>query len=171
MKQLAPDEKAVMVMAYTQNMLVRGEVYVKETVRVSIWLRTQGVPNFVHLIKPNVVLFGSGAPKTYSYPELFLPVPELIAFHIAPPASDPLDYDEKEVNRMMQPADVLAGTFLMKGKVRISQQTDFGTSLEVSKALWLSFYDAQISNPYLPQFTAQAPMMLVNTTQVSFALT
>ncbi len=41
MKPLAPDEKTAMVMAYTQNMLVRGEVIAKENARMSIWLRTR----------------------------------------------------------------------------------------------------------------------------------
>ena len=170
MKELAPDEKSVMVMAYTQNMLLRGEVHVKENVRVSIWLRMQGVPNYIRLIKPNVVVFGGGAPKTYAYPEFFLPVPQLIAFHIAPPASEPLDYDEKEVNRIMHPVDALAGTFLMKGKFRMSAQTEFYTTLEVSKSLWLSIYDVQVSNPYLPQFSTHVPMTLISSTAVSFGV-
>ncbi|MBI3150575.1 MAG: hypothetical protein HYZ21_00430, partial [Chloroflexi bacterium] len=49
MKPLAPDEKTALVMLYTHNMLVRGEIVIKENLRVSIWLRTQGVPNFIHL--------------------------------------------------------------------------------------------------------------------------
>ncbi len=57
MKPLAPDEKTALVMIYTHNMLVRGEVVTKESSRVSIWLRTQGVPNYIHLIKPQVILY------------------------------------------------------------------------------------------------------------------
>ena len=48
MKPLAPDEKTALVMLYTNNMLVRGEIVIKESLRVSIWLRTQGVPNYIH---------------------------------------------------------------------------------------------------------------------------
>ena len=38
MKPLAPDEKIALVMLYTHNMLVRGEIVIKESLRVSIWL-------------------------------------------------------------------------------------------------------------------------------------
>ena len=90
MKPLEPDEKIAMVMAYTSNMLVRGEVVIKENIRVSIWLRTQGVPNYIHIINPQVLLFGGAAPRTLSYPEIFVPTVQVIAFHLAPPAQDPL---------------------------------------------------------------------------------
>ena len=36
MKPLASDEKTATVLVYTPNMLVRGDVVVKESVRVSI---------------------------------------------------------------------------------------------------------------------------------------
>ena len=170
MKPLAPDEKTALVMMYTHNMLIRGEVVVKESLRVSIWLRTQGVPNYVHLYKPQVILFGGTPPKSLSYSEMFIPTVDVIGFHIAPPEHDPLDYDTSEVNRMMQPLDMVVGSFLLKGKIRISTQTDVATNLDVSRSAWMSIYDADISNPYLPQFSVQVPMLLVNPSQVSFGL-
>lgn len=170
MKPLEPDEKTAMVMAYTPNMLVRGEVIVKEGLRVSIWLRTQGVPNFVHIIKPQVILIGGATPKTLTYSEIFVPTVKVLAFHLAPPAQDPMDYEAGESNRMMQPVDVMVGTFVMKAKLRISTQTDVATSLDVSRTAWMSIYDAAISNPYLPQFNVQVPMLLVNPSEVSFGL-
>jgi hypothetical protein len=170
MKPLEADEKIAMVMLYTHNMLVRGEVVTKETLRVSIWLRTQGVPNYIHLIKPQVVLFGGTPPKSLAYSEMFVPTAEVLGFHLAPPEHDPLDYDASEVNRMMQPMDVMIGSFLAKAKIRISTQTDVSTSLDVSRASWLSLYDADISNPYLPQFNVRVPMLLVNPGHVSFGM-
>lgn len=168
MKPLAPDEKTALVMVYTSNMLARGEVVVKESLRVSIWLRTQGVPNHVHLFAPQVVLFGGAAPKTLSFSEFFVPTAKVIAFHLAPPAQDPLDYDASELNRRMQPIGVMIGTFLLKGKLRISTQTDVATSLDVAHTSWMSVYEATISNPYLPQFGVQVPMLLVNPNEVGF---
>lgn len=170
MKPLAPDEKSAMVMVYTPNMLVRGEVVVKESLRVNIWLRTQGVPNYVHVIKPQIILFGGAAPKSLVYSEIFVPTVKVLAFHLAPPAQEPLDYEEGEANRMMQPVDLVVGTFLLKAKLRISTQTDVATNLDVSRTAWMSVYDAAIRNPYLPQFSVQAPMLLVNPGQVSFGL-
>jgi hypothetical protein len=170
MKELAPDEKTAIVMVYTNNMLARGEVVAKENARVSIWLRTQGVPNYIHLYRPQVISFLGSTPRTLSFSEMFIPTVQVIAFHLAPPAEDPLDYDAREANRMMQLLDVMIGSFLLKGKIRISMQTDVATSLDVMRASWMSLYDVNISNPFLPQFNVQAPMLLINPNQVNFGL-
>lgn len=170
MRSLEPDEKTAMVMMYTHNMLVRGEIVIKESLRVSIWLRTQGVPNFIHLFKPSVILFGGTPPKSLTYSELFVPTTEVIAFHLAPPAQDPMDYDESEMNRVMRPLDILVGSFTLKGKLRVSSQTDLETYLDVSHMAWTSVYDAVISNPYLPQFNMRVPMLLVNPSHVSYGI-
>ena len=170
MKELAYDEKIAMVMVYTNNMLARGEVVAKENARVSIWLRTQGVPNYIHLHKPQVISFLGAVPKTLSFSEVFIPTAQLVAFHLAPPAQDPLDYDADEANRMMQSLDVMLGSFLLRGKIRISMQTDVATSLDVMRASWMSVYDADISNPYMPQFNVHVPMLLVNPSQVNFGM-
>ena len=114
---LRPDEKTTHVMLYTKETVVRGEVVTKEIVhRVSIWPRTDGIPKYMHLLKAQVVLFGGGSGKTLSYPEMFFPVAELIAFHTLPPVEEPLDYDLAEANRMMVDVDMMVGTFVMKGK-------------------------------------------------------
>ena len=170
MKPLEPDEKTATVMVYTHDMLVRGEVVTKETMRVSIWLRTQGVPNYIHMFKPQVIMFGSVPPKSFALEEIFIPTPQVIGYHLAPPAHDPLDYDMTELNRIMQPVDVLLGSFILKAKIRISTQTDIATSLDVMRVAWVSVYEADVTTPPLPQFTMQVPMLLVNPNQVSFGL-
>lgn len=170
MKPLAPDEKNVMVMVYTQNMLARGEVIAKENARVSIWLRTQGVPNYIHLYNPQVISFGGTPPKPLSFSEIFVPTAQVIGFHIVPPAQEAVDYDPAEVNRVMQPLEVLVGTFLLKGHIRVSKQAELATSLDVMRAAWVSIYDADITNPYLPQFSLHVPMLLVNPNQVGFGI-
>ncbi len=170
MKALAPDEKTAMVMVYTNSMLVRGEVVAKENVRVSIWLRTQGVPNYIHLHGAQVISFSGGAPKNYSQNEIFVPTVQVAAFHLAPPAQDALDYDASELNRVMQPVHVMIGSFLLNGKMRISTQSEFATSLDVMRASWASVYEVSVSNPFLPQFSLQVPMLLVNPSLVVFGL-
>lgn len=169
---LRPDERTTPVMLYTQESVVRGEVVTKTSVlRVSIWLRTDGAPKYMHLLKPQVLVFGGSPVKPLSYSEIYFPTTELIAFHILPPTNEPLDYEENEANRMMQPVEVLVGTFVMKGNIRISTQTEVGTSLEVARVSWMSLYDAVITNPYLPQMPPmQIPMLLVNPLHVAFAL-
>jgi len=170
---LRPDERTTPVILYTKESVVRGEVVTKESVhRVNIWLRTDGVPKYMHLLKAQVLVFGGGVGKALSYPELFFPSAELIAFHTLPPIEEPLDYDTSEANRMMAEVDVLAGTFIMKGMVRISTQTEIGVSLEVARTLWMSLYDVTITNPHLPQMQLlKVPLVLVNPARVAFAIT
>jgi len=170
MRELAADEKTAMVMVYTNNMLARGEVIARESMRVSIWLRTQGVPNFIHLYKPQVISFAGGAPKNSSFSEIFIPTPQVAGFHLAPPNHDPLDYDASEQNRVHQSLEVMIGSFVLKGNIRISTQTDIAASLDVMRASWMSVYDAEIGNPYLPQFNLRMPMLLVNPSLVNFGI-
>jgi len=170
MKPLAADEKTAMVMLYTRDMLVRGEIVVKENARVSIWPRMQGTSNYVHVLGPNVILLAGSPPKSISYPEMFIPMADLTAFHLAPPIEDPIDYDTSELNRMMLAVEGLLGSFVLKGKLRISTQTDAATFLEISHSSWVSVYDAEILNPSLPQFNMRLPMLLVNPRHVSFGI-
>lgn len=170
MKPLANDEKASTVMVYTESMLVRGEIVLRDAIRVSIWLRTQGVPNFVHLFNAQIIQLAGIPPKNYSRPELFLPSSEIIGFHLAPPAQDPLDYDASESNRRMQPVQALMGSFVLNGKLRVSTSTDFAATLDVMNTSWLSLYEADISNPYLPQLSIQVPMMLVRPSKILIGL-
>ena len=165
------DEKLTPVMLYTQDTLVRGDVVTKQNVlRVNIWLRTEGAPKYLHILKPQVLVFGGSPVKPLSYSEIYYPTTQLIGFHTLPPTDEPLDYDPDEMNRMMQPVDVMVGTFVMKGKIRISTQTEVGMSLEVARISWMSLYDVEIMNPYLPQMPAlHVPMALVNPTHVAFA--
>ncbi len=169
---LKPDERTTPVMMYTHESVIRGEVITKESVhRVNIWLRTDSAPKYMHLLKAQALVFGGSPVKAISHTELYFPTPQLIAFHTLPPTDEPLDYETNEANRMMQPVEVLVGTFIMKGKIRISTQTEVGTSLEVSRIAWMSLYEVTITNPYLPQMPPmQIPMVLVNPTHVAFGM-
>lgn len=167
---LAPEEKSTLVMVYTQNALIRGEVVTRENVRVSIWLRTDGAPHFFHLLNANMLSFGSGSAKSSNHSEIYVPVASMIGFHIAPPAQDPLDYEESEKNRGIQVVSARVGAFIFKGKLRFSAQSGFGSSLEMLRT-WTSMYETEITNPSLPQMPAiLVPMLLVNPEQTIFAL-
>ena len=107
MYTLASDEKAALVMIYTHNSLIRGEAVVKESVRVSTWLRTDGAPEYIHLLKPNVLTIAASAVKSQAFQEMYFPTTLAIGFHLVPPARDSLDYDESEANRLMQPVTML----------------------------------------------------------------
>ena len=170
---LRPDEKTIPVMLYTQDSFVRGELVTKENVlRVNIWLRSDGVPKYLHILKPQVLVFGGSPMKPLSYSQLYFPTSQVIGFHTLPPTDEPLDYDPDETNRTMEPVHVLLGTFVMTGKIRVSTQTEVDTSLESARVAWMSIYEAEITNPYLPQMPAlHVPMVLVNTNQVALGFT
>jgi hypothetical protein len=172
MYTLAPDEKASLVLVYAQDMLVRGELVTAKNVRVSIWLRTQGVPDHILLLNAQILQLNTGSAKSFSYPEFYLPAGKIVAMHLAPPQTDPLDYDPTEANRKMVPLNALVGSFLFKGQMRVSTQTGgLGTSLDIAHAPWLSIYDVDISNPSLPQMPAmRVPMALVRPSLISIGL-
>jgi hypothetical protein len=172
MYTLRPDEKTTPVMLYTQDSLVRGDVVTKQSVlRVNIWLRTDGAPNYMHILKPQVIVFGGMPVKPLTFSEIFFPTSQLIGFHTLPPTDETLDYDSSEANRMMQDVQVLMGTFVVRGKIRISTHSELAASLEVARISWMSIYDAEIANPYLPQMPPmQVPMMLVSPNHVAFGL-
>ena len=169
MYALQADEKSTPVMIYARDQLVRGEVVTKSNVLVSRWLRTQGAPTYMHLLNANVVSFG-GTPRVHNFEEVYFPTSECLAFHLTPPAEDPLDYEADEQNRLMQPASLLLGSFLFQGKMRVSGMVDLPTTMEGMRLPWLSFYEITISNPTLPQFRLQVPMALVSTGHVTYGL-
>ncbi len=158
-------------MVYSQNKLIHGDLVTKSEVRINVWLRMQALPDYVHLLKTDVLFLRGASPKSLKYNEYFFPIERIIGFHLAPPAEEPLDYDPEEANRTVLDVDLMLGVFMIKGKVRISTQSDFATMIERSHSTWFSVYDADISNPSLPQMpTIHVPMLLVNPKQVSFGL-
>jgi hypothetical protein len=170
---LRPDEMTSLVMLYAMDSVVRGEAVVKQNVpRVNIWLRTDGAPRYIHVLKPQVLVFGGSPVKALSYAELYFPTSQVIAFHTLPPTNEPLDYDPSdEADRRMEAVELLVGTFVMKGHIRISTHTEVDHTLESARLSWMSVYEVSITNPYLPQMPAlQVPMVLVNPSHVSFGL-
>jgi hypothetical protein len=167
---LRPDEMTHLVMLYSNQSVVRGEAVIKKNVpRVNIWLRTDGAPRYIHILKAQVLVFGGTPVKALSYPEFFFPTSQVIAFHSLPPFEEPLDYDPNEADRRMQELDLLVGTFVMKGNIRISTHTEVDVTLESARVSWMSVYEVSITNPYLPQMPAlQVPMVLVNPAHVAF---
>ena len=170
MRELAPDERSSTVFVYTQTSLIRGDIILRESARVSIWLRTQGVPNFIHVFKANIIQLAGSPPRNYSKEEVFIPTSEVIGFHLSPPAKDPLDYDPSEANRRMLPVQALAGSFEIKSLLRVSTATDIAAGLDVMNTTWMSLYEAEITNPYVPQLNLSVPMLLVRPNKVTIGL-
>lgn len=170
MDPLKPEEKITPVMVYTQNQLIRGGVVTKQSIRVSIWLRTEGAPEYLHLLKPQVITLNNSPARALNLSEIYVPTSQAVCFHLTPPEHDPMDYDETEKNRAMQPVVVMVGTFILNGFLRVSTQVDMGTSISSNTRIaWLSLYNTKVSNPNLPQMGEMpVPLLLVRPTQVSF---
>lgn len=167
--QLAPDEKSTLVMIYTLNMLVRGELVTREMMRVNIWPRSQSVPNLLHIFNPTVLLFGGDSPKYFSQKEIYIPTANMIGYHPALPTDEPLDYDQSEKNRSFTPVSLIMGCFIVKGQIRIASSATLSNSLEILYNGWLSIYDAEITNPFLPQTKPlQVKLLLAKPSQSCF---
>jgi hypothetical protein len=73
MYSITPDEKTSLVMAYIENSLVRGDLVTRQGIRVSTWLRTDGAPEYLHILKAQVINFRGNQLQPSSYAEMFLP--------------------------------------------------------------------------------------------------
>lgn len=145
------DEKVAHVMVYTSASLVWGEVVVKEMIRVSTWLRTNTAPDRITLYNAkSLVTTSVNNLHPTAYPEVNIAVPQIIAWHLAPPAKDPIDYDPTEPNRHLEPINILLSTFLIKGSLRLSTNADLKKYLEVTREAYTALYDVEISNLIMP---------------------
>jgi hypothetical protein len=169
--KLTNDDKATAVMIYTPNSLLVGEVVTKSVIRVSTWLRTPMVPQFITLYSAQVLDLSAGSnPKSLSFQELFLPSALISAFHMRPPASDPLDYDSNEPMRKMEPVTVLVGAFRFDGSVRMSSQTSLESYLDVIKEAFTSIYDIQVTPLNIPGMKPfRVPFALLRRDMVIFS--
>jgi hypothetical protein len=169
--QLTAEEKTTSVMVYTREMLVLGEAVTKQTVRISFWLRTEGAPDYIHILNPQVINLNSTVMKKLSFQELYLPTTQIIAIHLTPPAFDELDYDQSEENRKMQPVTLLIGSFVFDGEMRISKHAGIGSSIASVRSAWMSIYNVKISNPQIPQMgELLTALVQVRPLEVSFGL-
>ncbi len=170
MHSLTADEKSTTVMLYSRNKLVHGELVTNKDVRVSTLPRV-GLPNYLHLWRAEILFLAGSAPSTLNYAEYFFPTERMIGFHLAPPSSEPLDYDSADDNRTMHPVNLIMGEFMLKAAVLLPPRADLASMLESAHHSWISVYDADISNPSMPAMPLiRVPMLLVNSTQVSLGI-
>lgn len=158
---LGPDEKAAQVMVYTATSFYWGEVVVKNIIRVSTWLRTNTVPNRISLYNAMGLITLPGC-KPFSFSEVHIPLGQIQAFHLIPPAQDPPDFDPTEPNRMNHPIGAIINSFIIKGSLRLSASADLKKFLEVTHETFTSIYDAEVSNPAVQSFRGlSVPYLLV----------
>jgi len=165
---LAPGNKSSSIMIYNQTHLVRGEVVTPEALRISTWLRGQGAPDYIHIYNAHVFQQGlSGPSQSKSYREYFFPANQVSAYHLIPPASDPVDFDPSEPNRRAMPVMVLIGGFSFNGNLRMTVNTSLSRFLNVNRETFITLYDIEISNPALPAMgVIHVPMALIRNRSV-----
>lgn len=168
---LKNDEKSTPVMVYTANALIKGDVISKKPIRVSTWLRTPMAPDYFRLLNANILMMNiPGSMRSLSFKEYFIPITQINAYHLVPPQEDPLDFDETELNRKMESVVVMVGSFMFNGYLRISDQVNLGTHLDVAHETYYSIYDSEVSNPGLPNMgTLRIPLIIFRSDQVTFA--
>lgn len=147
---LTDDDKVTSLMLYTANALIWGEVVVKQAIRVSTWLRTNAAPDKIVIYGAKLLLTTTPNAQPGSYREMIVPASIVGAYHLIPPASDPMDYDPTEPNRIMVPVSVLIGSSRINGKMRMTQQSNVQKYLDVTHESFTSIYDAEITNVLLP---------------------
>jgi hypothetical protein len=159
------------MMLYTATSIVHGNVVTKEAVRVNTWLRTQSAPEYFHLYNAQTLLIpGAGPVQNMSFPEFFLLASQVIAYHILPPATEPMDFDASEPNRKMEPVTAIFGGFRLNGHIRMAAQSDLAHYLEIMRDQFISFYDNDISNPSSSGMgVIRAPMILARRNCLSLA--
>ncbi|MBI4928635.1 MAG: hypothetical protein HY835_12775 [Anaerolineae bacterium] len=168
---VGPDEKSTSVMVYTNSSLYWGEVVTKNMIRVSTWLRTNAAPDRIALHRARSLITTSAQLiKPITYTEVNLSISQVLAFHIAPPGKDPVDFDPTEMNRKMEPVTCQVGSFLIKGKIRMATSADLRKYLEIAREAYTALYDAEITNILLPTIgPIQTPYVLVRQDQTVFA--
>lgn len=151
---LTADDKAANIMIYTSAGLCWGTVVVKNQIRVNTWLRTNSAPEIICLYNArSLSIAGGGQPKVLAFRELYLPTPQMIAYHLRPPAAEPFDFDPTEPNRKMEPVSVMVGHFKFDGSLRIASRINLATHLEISREPFTPLYDVMISCPAMPALT------------------
>ena len=160
---LGPDDKVANLMIYSANYLYWGEVVVKQMIRVSTWLRTNSAPDWVCLYNAKAMSSLLTSPqKPLQFNELHIAVPQILAYHLVPPAKDPPDYDPTEPNRKMQPATLLVGAYRVEGALRLSSKANVAKYLEVAREPYTGVYDAKITNMNMPTLgVISVPFLMV----------
>jgi hypothetical protein len=168
---LTSDEKATPVMFYTAQSMVWGKVVSKTAIRINTWLHTDMVPDYYKVLDAQLLLAGqAGAPRPQAMPVAFLHTQQILAFHLMPPASEPMDFDPNEPNRKMFALTAVVGLFQFDGYLRMSQHSDPGTFLNSLKGIYVSFYDARMTCPALPQIKGiETPLVLIRQSSAIFS--
>ena len=170
--KIASDEKSVPVMAYSRSYLCWGTLIIKGQIKASTWLRADLAPEFIRILDAKIIFttFPTEHINPISFPEINLPVEDIITFHITPPTRDAIDFDPSEPNWQMVPISIIAGSFIIRGSIRMPLQTNLSKYLEVTREIFTPVYDVSIHSLILPALgNIHVPFILVRKNFVAFS--
>lgn len=162
---IGPDDKTIPVMIYSPQRIIWGNIISRKTIRVSTWLKTEMAPNFLTITDAQIMLYGAGQSiGKITLPLIHVQKEQIIAYHILPPGDESPYYDNAP-NRKMEPVTIIAGIFRFDGSLRMAEQSDLFTYLNVQKGHFLSIYDVTMTCPLLPSLTGiRIPFAMINQT-------
>lgn len=167
---LEPGDKITAVAVYMSQSLLIGELVTREAVRVSTWLRTLGLPDYAALYGVTMLRFlGTGEPQVLRFPEVYMPLSQVIAVHLAPPGTDEMDYDPNEQNRKFEPVSAMAGPFRFDGSLRIPGHVTLARQMELHREPFTMLYDVAVSSAFQPMGVVQTSMVLLRPSAFTFA--
>lgn len=159
---LKPGEKMTPMMFYTSTGLVWGDIVHHESILPSRILTGVTIPEYVTVYNAQIIFAQLNfMSKPIRRKELFLPAGQINAYHLTPPQEDQLDYDPTEPNRKMSPIEVHFPPFTTRASIRISEITTVKSNLEVLKADFISFYNAETTHTNNPNMKAIRTNMIL----------
>ena len=148
---LNADEKVTPVMVYTANEMSWGEVVTKQKIRVGAWLLTDMAPAYVRLFLAQHLMLSDDAPnRPLRFTQLFIPIEQVIGFHVMPSVKEPLYYDPNMPNRKMEAVTVFSGLFQFKGYLFMSTKSTVDQFLDVSRENFIQLFNVEITHPKMP---------------------
>lgn len=157
---LEPGMKAMPVMVYTDERLVWGNLHINENLRVNLILQSSEMPDYISVYDAKQILLASATKsEPVSFSEIHIPTDLVIGFHLMPSHSEPVDYDEAEPSRKMEPILAQVGKFNFNGYVRMSTQTNIKNFIQVTRVAFISVYELEIVQSNNPD---QQPMKVKN---------
>jgi len=165
-----PGDKVTPVTAYLAQGMIRGQLVCREVIRVSSWLRTPGLPDYAGLYDVTFTrTVGTGEPQVLELPEIHLPVAQIMALHLTPPAADPLDYDPNEQNRKLEPITAISGPFRFDGLLRLPGHLTVAKQMGLLREPFLMLYEVSVTSAFEPAQSVKVPMVLLRPGACAFA--
>ena len=169
--ELKDTERIFPVMIYTPNHFYWGKLVHPMGIRPQNWLKMAMVPEFFLLMDANMLIFGGQQPVRLSYTEIYIPVSQILAFHLVPPFDFEPDFDPDERNREMKPVSIISDIYRFDGKVRVSSIAEFAFSIQGGGQSYFSLYDVTASHPTTPGLKPmKVPYALIRSGTLTYLL-